>query len=71
MKNFKCITIALLVTIFAISICGCQTKEEKAAKEAERAAENANRRYAEAVENYNDVLDNYNKYKYYQERLGN
>lgn len=71
MKNFKCIIIALLITIFAISICGCQTKEEKAAKEAKEHADYLNQQYIEALEEYNDLQNDFNKYKYYQERLGN
>lgn len=67
MKNFMCLCLSLLL-IFAL--CGCETEEEKEAKEAAKDAERLKEQYYNALEEYNDLKNDINTYYNNQNKLG-
>ena len=61
MKKIICL---FLILLMMFSFCGCETKEEKAAREAQEYADHMNDVYEKAKQDYDDLkdeLDEYNK----------
>ena len=66
-RKFLCLFLS--ISLF-VALCGCETKEEKEAKEATKEAEMLNEYYHNALEEYNDLKDDMNKYYNNQNKLG-
>lgn len=59
----KKIFIFAVATALVLSFCACESKEERALREAEEAAEHANEAYQRAVDNYNQTQRDIENYK--------
>ena len=57
MKRTICVFIISILCIFAL--CGCESKEEKEAKQAQEHAERVNDAYRDSLQKYNDINNYY------------
>lgn len=66
MKKFISLIFVLLITV---SFCGCETKEERKARQAKETAAFLEENYEKQVQEYNDLKDDLDDYHKKQDRL--
>ncbi len=65
----KKLLIFLLIATTLFSFCGCETKEEKAARHAQENAEHLTDAYEQAMQNYDNLQNQLDEYNQTRDRL--